>query len=258
MGLIRHVEEFAPAFWVDVAFDDFAGAGWAELGADVAGEAVFGGRLVFHVVLGRFGLCLRATARARGGGECQQRQQFAACHKAFRLVQASGLASLKRRLVMPCIDTGHISLFVAEAGGGGVPVVLLHELGGSSESWREVMPLMAATRRTIAVDMRGAGRSEKPPGRFDLADVADDLEGLLRALEIAGPVDVVGAALGSLVGALLAIRHPERVRRLMMCAVAADMAGPTRAYVAERAEKVRVAGMRGVAEVSLANSFPDS
>jgi hypothetical protein len=45
---------------------------------------------------------------------------------------------------------------------------------------------------------------------------------------------------------------------MMMCAVAPDMAGPTRAYLAERAEKVRVAGMRGVAEASLANSFPTS
>jgi len=41
----------------------------------------------------------------------------------------------------------------------------------------------------------------------------------------------------------------------MMCAVAPDMAG-RRAYLAERAEKVRVVGMRGVAEASLANSFP--
>ena len=49
---------------------------------------------------------------------------------------------------------------------------------------------------------------------------------------------MIGAALGSLVGALLA--------------------GPTRAYFAERAEKVRVVGMRGVAEASLANSFPAS
>jgi len=40
--------------------------------------------------------------------------------------------------------------------------------------------------------------------------------------------------------------------------VAPDMAGPTRAYLAERAEKVRVVGMRGVAEASLANSFPAS
>jgi pimeloyl-ACP methyl ester carboxylesterase len=75
---------------------------------------------------------------------------------------------------------------------------------------------------------------------------------------MADPVYMTGAALGSLVGALLAIRHPKRVRRLMMCAVGPDMAGPTRAYLAERAEKVRLVGMRGVADASLANSFPAS
>jgi 3-oxoadipate enol-lactonase len=159
---------------------------------------------------------------------------------------------------LPCIDTGRISLFFHDTGVGGVPVLLVHELGGSSESWRGVISLLATDRRVIALDIRGAGRSEKPPGAFSLADVADDLQAMLPALELSGPVDVVGAALGALVGALLAIRYPARVRRLMMCAVASDMAGPTRAYLAERAEKVRVAGMRGVAEASLANSFPDS
>ena len=159
---------------------------------------------------------------------------------------------------MPYIDTGRISLFFEEAGNGGIPLLLLHELGGSSESWREVIPLLATDRRVLAVDMRCAGRSEKPPGAFALADVADDLDELLRALNLEVPVDVIGAALGSLAGALLAIRHPATVRRLMMCAVAPDMAGPTRAYLAERAEKVRVVGMRGVAEASLANSFPAS
>ena len=159
---------------------------------------------------------------------------------------------------MPCIETDRISLFFEDAGGGGVPVLLLHELGGSSESWREVIPLLATDRRVIAVDLRCAGRSEKPPGPFTLADAADDVAALLQALCPDGPVDVIGAALGSLVGALLAIRHAERVRRLMMCAVAPDMAGPTRNYLAERAEKVRAVGMRGVAEASLANSFPAS
>jgi 3-oxoadipate enol-lactonase len=158
---------------------------------------------------------------------------------------------------MPYIDTGRISLFYEDPGSGGVPALLLHELGGSSESWRAVIPLLSADRRVIVVDMRCAGRSEKPPGAFALADVADDLDTLLAALGLER-VDVVGAALGSLAGALLAIRHPARVRRLMMCAVAPDMAGPTRAYVAERAEKVRVVGMRGVAEASLANSFPET
>jgi 3-oxoadipate enol-lactonase len=137
-------------------------------------------------------------------------------------------------------------------------VLLLHELGGSSESWREVVPLLAPDHRAIAVDFRCAGRSEKPVGSFKLSDLADDIEALLQSLGIADAVDVIGAALGSLVGALLAIRHTERVRHLMMCAVAPAMAGPTRAYLAERAEKVRVVGMRGFADASLANSFPAS
>jgi len=157
---------------------------------------------------------------------------------------------------MPYLDTGRISLFFEDAGRGGIPVLLLHELGGSSESWREATPLLADDRRVIAPDLRCAGRSEKPPGAFALADAADDLDRLLAMLSPDAAVDVIGAALGSLVGALLAIRHPGRVRRLMMCAVAPDMAGATRAYVAERADKVRVVGMRGVAEASLANSFP--
>lgn len=158
---------------------------------------------------------------------------------------------------MPCIDTGRISLYVEEVGSGGVPLLLLHELGGSSESWRAVMPLLAGDRRVVAVDLRDAGRSEKPPGGFALADAADDLAVLLPAAGLEA-VDVIGAALGSLVGALLAIRHPAKVRRLMMCAVAPDMAGATRSYVAERAEKVRIVGMRGVVDASLANSFPES
>ncbi|MFZ2005868.1 MAG: alpha/beta fold hydrolase [Stellaceae bacterium] len=158
---------------------------------------------------------------------------------------------------MPTAEAGAVSLFFKDAGGGETPALLLHELGGSSESWRAVIPQLAADRRVIAADLRGAGRSEKPPRGFSLADAADDLDALLRALNI-DRVDVIGAALGSLVGALLAIRHPDRVRRLMMCAVAPDMAGPTRAYLVERAEKVRVVGMRGVADASLANSFPES
>ena len=61
----------------------------------------------------------------------------------------------------------------------GIPVLLLHELGGSSASWREVIPLFAPDRRVIAVDFRCAGRSEKPIGSFELSDIADDIAALL-------------------------------------------------------------------------------
>ncbi len=158
---------------------------------------------------------------------------------------------------MPYFDTGTVSLCYTDTGDGDVPVVLLHELGGSSESWWLVVPLLAATRRTIAVDLRGAGRSEKPPLPYETVDQADDVAALIVGLGL-GAVDVLGSALGSLVGALLARRHPALVRRLMMCAVADDMRGRTEAYLAQRAEQVRRVGMRGVMEASLRNAFPDA
>ena len=65
---------------------------------------------------------------------------------------------------MPYVDTGQVSLCFEDAGSGGITMLLLHELGGSSESWREVVPLLARDRRVIAVDFRCAGRSEKPIG----------------------------------------------------------------------------------------------
>ncbi len=155
---------------------------------------------------------------------------------------------------MPFADTGHIGLHYEDAGSGDTPILLLHELGGSSESWAKVIPLLTPHRRVIAPDFRCAGRSEKPPSRFEMTDLADDIA---QAFDLPR-FDVIGAALGSLAGALLAIRHPHRVRRLMMCAVAPDMAGPTRDYLTERSGRVRTVGMRGVAEASLANAFPES
>lgn len=158
---------------------------------------------------------------------------------------------------MPYIDTGQVSLHYDEAGQGGVPVLLLHELGGSGESWWRALPLFAQSRRTLAVDLRCAGRSEKPPGSFELADAADDLARMLDMLALP-TVDVVGSALGSLAGAVLAARHPTRVRRLVMCAVSDDLGGETATYLAERSSRVRQIGMRGVADASLKNAFPDA
>lgn len=158
---------------------------------------------------------------------------------------------------MPYTDTGRIGLFHEISGAGGPPLLLIHELGGSSESWWRFLPLAARTRRTVAVDLRGAGRSEKPPGSFELADQADDLAALIGAAFAGpGPMDVIGSALGALVAALLAIRHPGAVCRLVLCAVAPEMAGRTADYVSARAERVRRVGMREVADMSLLNAFP--
>lgn len=158
---------------------------------------------------------------------------------------------------MPYAEAGGISLHYQEAGQGGVPALLLHELGGSSESWNAALPLIGASRRAIAVDLRCSGQSEKPPGAFSIDDCASDLDRFLHTLGVA-QVDIIGSALGSLVGAVLAINHPARVRRLMMCAVSDDLGGVTADYLTARSARVRVEGMRAVVDSSLKNAFPDA
>ncbi len=157
---------------------------------------------------------------------------------------------------MPFVDTGAISLYYREQGSGQPPVLLIHELGGSGESWSGVLPLLAVARRVIAPDLRHAGRSEKPPGAVELDDLADDLAALLDALRL-DTVDVVGSALGSLIAVVLALRHPVRVRRLVLCACAPEIGDAAREYLATRAQRVRREGMRAVADASLNNAFPD-
>lgn len=157
---------------------------------------------------------------------------------------------------MPKIDLGRIALHYEDVGTGGVPVLLIHELGGSGESYAGVSALLAPDRRVIVPDLRGAGLSEKPPALFMLDDCADDLAALLEALGIA-QCDVIGAALGCYVGLKLALLHPARVRRLMVCAVAPDISDVAARYVSERAALVRTQGMRVAVEASLENSFPE-
>ena len=157
---------------------------------------------------------------------------------------------------MPYIELRKICLYYEDTGAGDPPVLLLHELGGSSESWRRVIPLIAPHRRVIAPDIRCAGRSEKPPEPFDIIDVANELAAMLHQLGIA-EVDVIGAALGAMVGATLAMRHFDMVRRIVLCSVTDAIDQRTRDYLCQRAEQVRDVGMRGVVDASLANAFPE-
>jgi 3-oxoadipate enol-lactonase len=61
-------------------------------------------------------------------------------------------------------------------------LVLAHEMGGSLESWDEVAPRLAATRRVLRYDARGAGLSQKVRGELTLDTMADDIAALLDTL----------------------------------------------------------------------------
>jgi 3-oxoadipate enol-lactonase len=73
----------------------------------------------------------------------------------------------------------------------------------------------------ITIDHRGHGRGLRVPQRFELEDVADDAAALLEALDVA-PVIAVGYSMGGPIGMLLARRHPQFVRGIVMEATALE------------------------------------
>ena len=98
----------------------------------------------------------------------------------------------------------------------GEPLVLLSSMGGSCKGWLALqVPEFAPTRRVLIFESRGVGKSEDPGDAFGTADLADDAADLLEALGIER-ADVLGLFMGGMVAQELALRHPARVRRLVL------------------------------------------
>jgi pimeloyl-ACP methyl ester carboxylesterase len=123
-----------------------------------------------------------------------------------------------RRPLTP-VSTGHadvngITLY-HEIYGQGEPLVLLH--GGLMTIGEMSVPLQffAKTRRVIAVELQGHGRTPDADRPLSFEAMGDDIAALLDHLNIA-QADVVGLSLGAAVGLRTAIQHPDKVRRLVI------------------------------------------
>jgi pimeloyl-ACP methyl ester carboxylesterase len=102
-----------------------------------------------------------------------------------------------------------------EVHGKGEPVVLLH---GSfmtiPSNWQEMIAALAKSRQVIAVEMQGHGRTADIERDFGYATLADDIAALLDYLEV-GKADVIGYSMGGGVALQVAIRHPQKVRKVV-------------------------------------------
>ncbi|MCA8927157.1 MAG: alpha/beta fold hydrolase [Alphaproteobacteria bacterium] len=139
---------------------------------------------------------------------------------------------------------------------GGAPLVLIHELGGSLQSWDRCMPALAAAgRRVLRYNWRGTGASEKIRGELDVATLCDDLAALIIAVGLAQPADVAGTALGGGVALAFAARHPAKVRRVAVSSPAIGGSDGLKDMLRSRADLVEVQGMRGQVDTSLDRSY---
>jgi len=103
--------------------------------------------------------------------------------------------------------------------GDGFPLLMVHGSGpgvSAWANWRLAIPELARTRRVIAPDMAGFGYSERVPGaRYSMEGWVAQLVGLMDALDI-DQADIVGNSFGGALALAMAVRHPERVRRLVL------------------------------------------
>jgi 3-oxoadipate enol-lactonase len=157
---------------------------------------------------------------------------------------------------MQWMETNGVVLRYELSGAGRIPLLLIHELGGSLEFWDPVLPAFQQHFRVLRYDMRGFGMSEKVK-TLRLDDLLGDIAGLLDALAVTEPCHVVGPALGGGIALAFAAQSPSRVRRLVVSSPATGVPPERRAQSLERAELVERGGMRASVEQSLARSYPE-
>ncbi len=103
-----------------------------------------------------------------------------------------------------------------ERHGAGPPLILVQGIGLARWGWGRAADLLAERFDVLVYDNRGIGESDAPPGPYSIPMLAEDA---LQVLDEAGAssAHVLGASLGGMVAQQLAVEHPERVERLVLC-----------------------------------------
>ncbi len=99
--------------------------------------------------------------------------------------------------------------------GHGEALLLIHGMAGSSQAWRELVPLLAKKYRVIAPDLLGHGQSSKPRTDYSLGAFAVGLRDLLDELGVESAT-VVGQSLGGGIAMQFLYQHPDYCRRLVL------------------------------------------
>lgn len=112
-----------------------------------------------------------------------------------------------------------------EVHGSGRPLVLLHgALSTIETSFGTVMPLLAKSRRVIAIEQQAHGHTPDVDQPLSYGQMAADTVALLRSLEI-GAADFFGYSMGSGIALEIAIRHPEIVRKMALASISFNTDG---------------------------------
>jgi 3-oxoadipate enol-lactonase len=134
-------------------------------------------------------------------------------------------------------------------------LVLVHEMGGSLESWDDVVPHFSTSRRVLRYDTRGAGLSHKTRGELTFDTMAADIAALLDVLQVAGKVALAGVAVGGAIALQFAAQYPERTSAIIVGSPATGIAAARRPAALERLAKIEALGMASVVDAAMLNGY---
>jgi 3-oxoadipate enol-lactonase len=157
---------------------------------------------------------------------------------------------------LPFIEANGVSFHYRVEGKAGPTVILLHEIGGSLDSWDGIVPDLAKRFRVFRYDQRGFGLTEKVRQPYSIDGLVDDLRSLVAKLDLPPPYHVVSLAASSMQALTFYQREPGKIGSLVFCNPAPGV-DPSRAdalnNVAALAERE---GIRGVIPAMLDKSYP--
>ncbi len=130
---------------------------------------------------------------------------------------------------MPKAQVDDVGIYYEESGSGEA-LVFITGFASVHMDWRLQVPFFSTRFRTVVLDNRGAGKTDKPRDGYSISRFAEDTVGLMDHLDVES-ANVVGLSMGGMIAQEVAISHPSRVRRLALCAT---HCGPDRSVQAEQ------------------------
>lgn len=142
-----------------------------------------------------------------------------------------------------------------EVHGEGDAVVMVHGLGGSSNTWLPQRRMLARYFKVVCPDLHGSGRSPVA-GEVSIGGYVSDILGVMDGLGLE-KAHLVGHSMGTIVCQHLAVSHADRVQSLVLIGPLAEPPPPARKALGERAALARDQGMVPIADALLAVSVSD-
>ena len=157
--------------------------------------------------------------------------------------------------LMQWVEVGG-KVFRAEASGDGrLTLLLIHEMGGSLNSWDRIIPLLRPHFRILRYDLQGCGMSETFRGTLDFGTVVRDASLLLDHFGLSGPIVPVGCAVGGAVALGFAAEFGSRCAGVVALAPATSVPEERRAALLARADAAETRGLREGIEASLMRGY---